>query len=255
MIGYVYLNIDDPLVAWLVYRAQLVSAPAIDSQALSFWATGRLRSRVQYAAEIAIDQIRLANYPGMVSRLSGFYAFPNLESATAAAAQWGIPYFRPERLAEIDIDDASRISRYDATWITDHFGSTDTAWAHQYYQGEATANPVWELLVDGRALVLGTDLREEAYTIVKAKWPGSLAFLEFGRIGVYLNSDIALITPIVTVDAAGVHVSYAMNMVDADNPDFLARLHAFDGPVNHAGLAGEDDLIVPDLRDRFFTLV
>jgi hypothetical protein len=255
VIGYVYLDIDDPLVAWMTYRAELVSASQVHKQAISFWSAGRLTSRAQFDKELTIERIRETCYPSAVSRLAGFYAFPDLASAQLAASRWKVPHFRSEWLAEIEINPASRTSRYDAEWITQRFGSLDTDWTRDYFEGKATAGtPIWELVIDGRALILGTELRRAAYAVVKEHWPGSLAFLEFGRLGVELSSDMGLITPMVTLDGSDIVLTYHMNMVDAENPEFLARLKKFSGPINHQDLMGADPLIAPDLRSRFVNL-
>jgi hypothetical protein len=68
----------------------------------------------------------------------------------------------------------------------------------RYLAGDAfDAEPLWELVVDGRANIYGTELRETAYEIVKATWPRSLALLELARLGPELGSDIGIITAMV----------------------------------------------------------
>jgi hypothetical protein len=113
---------------------------------------------------------------------------------------------------------------------------------------------MWELVVDGRAFVFGTELREQAYEIVKATWPSSLGALELARLGVELGSDLGLITALAVGDAKRVRVDYYMNFVDAEDPDFLTRLGKFDGPRRYSDLGPDFDLVLPDLRDRGFTI-
>lgn len=127
--GYAYLNITDPLIAWLVYRGELVSAERIYPSALSVWATRYLQDAEEtqpsdrYAAELVIEQIRVTNYPEAVSRLRGLYVFPDRISALEAASRWNGP-FRPEFLVELGIRPGSRMSRHDAEWITTRLGRT-----------------------------------------------------------------------------------------------------------------------------------
>jgi hypothetical protein len=251
--AYVFLNVNDPLVAWMVYRAELVSASEVHEQALSVFMTRRLSSKAAYERECTIDLVRQDSFPDAVSRLTGFYAFPDKDSAHAAMS-WNAPSFREELLAEVAIDPVSSVSRYDAEWITKHFRSPDPQWMTNYFEGEPTNEPIWELLIDGRAIIYGTDIRERAYETVKATWPASLALLELARVGVELRSDLGLITAMLVADHAGLTVRHAMNFADATNPVFLEHFAAFDGPKNTNDLTPTSDLIRPDLRDRDFVL-
>jgi hypothetical protein len=256
------LNIDDPLVAWLVYRGEMVSAPGIEQQAMSFWTAGyfkALRSdspEKQYAAEVALDELRRENFPNVVSRLHGFYLFADYDSAKMASEFW--PAGFPEaRMAEVGLAPNARWSLHDAHWITQHLGGSgrDLSWMDAYLGGHPSGpRPMWELVVDGRAFVFGTELREQAYEVVKATWPRSLGALELARLGVELGSDLALITALAVGDAKSVRVDYYMNFVDAEDPDFLTRLGEFDGPRRHSDLGPDFELVLPDLRPRGFTI-
>jgi hypothetical protein len=252
--AYVCLDVHDPLIAWLVYRAELVSAPHIHERALSVWATKRLRNGQAYQRELLLEEARGAHFPNAVSRLTGFYAFPDQESALAAAKRWNGPLFREEMLAEVVIDPSSRVSKYDAEWITHHFGSPDSRWMHDYFAGAPTADPIWECLIDGRAIVLEKSSREAAYETVKATWPGSLAMLELARVAVELDSDLGLITAMLFDASNSLGVRYELNFVDAKNPDFLKRFGEFQGPKNTNDLTPESKLVPPDLTSRGFML-
>jgi hypothetical protein len=113
--------------------------------------------------------------------------------------------------------------------------------------------PLWELVVDGRAYIYGTELRKAAYEVVKDVWPESLALLELARLGVELGSDLGLTSAMVVSDQERRRVAYVMNFEDATNPQFLKRLKAFQGDVNRADLA-QANLVTPDLSSRSFTL-
>jgi hypothetical protein len=43
--GFAALRTGDPVVAWLVHRAELVSSSLAHEQALSFWAAGYLKTQ------------------------------------------------------------------------------------------------------------------------------------------------------------------------------------------------------------------
>jgi hypothetical protein len=78
--------------------------------------------------------------------------------------------------------------------------------------------------------------------------------LELARVGLELGSDLGLIAAMMVATEGAVSVNYAMNFVDATNPEFLQRFAHFDGPRNTADLSAESDLVLPDLRDQGFVL-
>jgi hypothetical protein len=196
----------------------------------------------------------------VVSRLRGFYAFPDELSAVRAAETWPGHRFDPRFLAEIHVLKGARTSRHDSNWITRELDPIDGAWIDAYLAGEQAAkHPIWELLLEARAIVYGTDLRDRAYETVRRTWPDSLALLEIARLGGELGSDLGLITPMMLGNQMdGREVAYCLNMVDAENQDFLERLHQHrdgGGAMNWDDLAvGGDSFTVPDLRSRSFRL-
>jgi hypothetical protein len=256
------LRISDPLVAWLVYRGELVSSAEVHERALSFWTAGYLAAQstpersLRFWNELELERLRREQYPEKVSRLSGFYLFEDMVSARRAMDRWG-GSFRPELIAEVELRPGFTKSRHDAEWISRHLGSKDSpSWMHSYLRGEqASAEPIWEVLVSGRGYVLGKSLREVAYKVVKETWPRSMALLEVARVGVELDSDLGLIAAMICGQGStNLEVKYAMNSIDMTNEHFLARLAAFDGPKNTADVPPDFELVLPDLRDRDFRL-
>jgi len=114
--------------------------------------------------------------------------------------------------------------------------------------------PIWETLVDGRALVFGTSLRQAAYEVVRAEWPQSLALLELSRVAPYLDSDVGLISAFVVNDDRGERVCYYLNFVDAENPDFLERFGEYNGPKNTQDRNASSKLVLRNLTHREFQL-
>jgi hypothetical protein len=255
------LNIANPLVAWLVYRGEMVSSTQAHEQALGFWLMGALseesstghRSAV-FQDELLLDALRSAHQPHAISRLRGFYLFDDEGSAQQAMLKWG-GSFHHDALAEVGVLEGSRWSRHDAEWITTRIGGEDRSWMLPYLRGEPSGDhPVWEVLVDGRAVVFGTALREAAYEVVKQVWPRSLALLELSRVAVELGSDLGLITPMVLGSTNDHRVDFAMNFADATDQGFLERFAEYAGPKNTADLGPESDLVLPDLRPYTFKL-
>jgi len=266
-IVYAFLDVEDPFVAWQVYRGALASSAVAHESALSLWLAEYLRSlsqgtqrQRQFQTEIAIEQIREQRYPQVVSRMRGFYAFPDELSAVRAAETWSGSRFDPQFLTEIHVLEGARTSRHDSSWITRELDPTDGAWIDAYLAGkEAGKHPIWELLMEARAIVYGTDLRKRAHETVRRTWPDSLALLEIARLGGELGSDLGLITPMMLGNQKDGHeIAYCLNMLDAENDDFLERLRQHregGGAMNWNGLAvGGDNFRVPDLSSRFFRL-
>jgi hypothetical protein len=255
------LNIANPLVAWLTYRGEMVASAQAHERAMSFWLLQALgqESRAGYRHarfddELHLDTLRRTEQPQAVSRLGGFYLFDDEVAAERAIHEWGRSFHR-DALAEVGIVEGSRSSRHDAEWITRGLGTGDRSWMGPYLRGEPSGDsPIWELVVDGRAIVFGTDLRKAAYDVVARTWPRSLALLELSRVAVDLGSDLGLILPMVLGQDGNRRVDFAMSFVDASDDEFLDRFDKYDGPVNRNDLRPDSDLVLPDLQSHGFDL-
>jgi hypothetical protein len=270
MTAWVYLTIKDPLVAWLVYRGQLFSADQVGPEALSIWHTNRLRAAIadpqsnaaaHYRGELAVESVRASRFATRTSRLQGFYVFPDHDTALRASATWDGRGFSPDMLAEVEIADTSRVGQYDAQWITYYLSSGDGAWIDQYLSGEPQSEtPIWEWIVEGRAYIYDTDLRERARETALEKWPTSRSLLELARLGAWLGSDLGLIVALATVTPGGHHIEYWMNYADATDDAFITRVGEFgrDHPdqVDSEALADleHNDPVRPDLTPRGFVV-
>jgi hypothetical protein len=269
--AWAYLNVESPLVAWLVYRGEMFSAdmahlpPEAAWTPLSIFHTGRLRSIATsvgtYENERAIDEVRRRDYPEKISRLSGFYVFGDEDSAQRAEGLWD-GNFRQEFLCEVGLRPGSKVTRYDSNWITHEFRGGPGTWVARYVAGEPYDRaPLWEYVVEGTAVVYGTALRERAYATVAQTWPESLALLELGRIAAELGSSLGRVVALPIVADQNIRIRYILDMIDAEEPGFLSRIKAFvddaSNPVNHADLtpiSEEDWFRVPDLTEQEFTV-
>jgi hypothetical protein len=43
-------------------------------------------------------------------------------------------------------------------------------------------------------------------------------------------------------------------VVDAENPEFIKRVHPYEGQVNSADLRADSELVTPDLTSRTFSV-
>src|SRR5690349_15576506 len=113
--AWAFIDVSDPLVAWLAYRGEMVSADETVDGVLSVFHTRRLRNAgaAVYDAEVYLDRERTSIDPLLPSRLRGFFAFPDVRAAMHSAAVWGLPSFAPENLVEIELHPQARVAEHD----------------------------------------------------------------------------------------------------------------------------------------------
>jgi hypothetical protein len=258
--AYVYLNISDPVCAWATYRGVLVSVSPdargddpIGGLSLMSAAMMRAGSKARLNNELSIESIRRQKHPGRVSRLRGMYCFLDAESAQRAAALWGRfrNHFRPEFLAELHLQTSTRRDRLDSNWITyaerdkngfilgSELEQFDQYWEGKEYPGKV---PIWETIVEGRMIVLGTELRKKAYETIRHHFPRTVALLEIARMAAWLESDLGNIRAWLQDEGESVALHYLIDMRAANDPDFLSglgKLKAEGHPINWADLHRE----------------
>ena len=238
--GFIYLDIEHPVVAWNTYRGVLLSRERIWKQhgrgAISMRLAGMFDQndlkRIQ--SEFAIEAVRVAEYPSAVSRLSGLFVFDEVESALSAEdAAWG-GHIRTDYLTDVGIS-YHNATRADANWIT-HMLDSDASllsdWeqsARKYWQGEPfpEAPPIWELLIDGHVDTWGTRLRKQAYDIVKSRFPKSLSLLEESRIAAHLGLSLGHISSWLVKDGSGVNLSFYFDNIADNDPSYRTSVEEF----------------------------
>jgi hypothetical protein len=254
--AWAFLNIGNPLCAWATYRGVLVSVMK-EPGFVSVMAASALHSidGSTLGREVELELFRRRHYPDRISRLTGMFCFLDLESAERACA-WNGKHFRPEYLAELSLSDAgSKRDRLDSNWLThaslDEKGMFESHdWMADYWSGTPCpgSTAIWETLVDGRMIVLGTELRQRAYELIKEWFPDSLAWLEIGRQAALVGSDLMNINGWLQEIGDEVELQFYLDMRDANNADILKRLELLqrDGhPLNTADL-------VPHLENGSF---
>lgn len=243
--GFAFLDICRPYVAWATYRSVLITPPTVQvpkGRFVSWWWANLLRDPVHLARELSLERVRAQHFPERISRLVGMFCFLDRSCAERATA-WG-GHFRAENLAELSLNEAVGRDRLDANWITNANRTADGPngeWMSRYWQGEPYpgATPVWETLVEGRVVVLGTELRERAYQVVRDHWPGSLMWLEISRLGAWIGSDIGSIGVFMAEGPTDYQFKFLLDVRDADDSGFLERLRQLMGsghPVNWADI-------------------
>lgn len=200
---FAFLDITHPPTAWAVMRGMLVSAdqvPGHSTSCASFMFAGivlnqrndRLRN------ESSIESARIRSHRQCISRLRGMYFFEQRELAQKAIDQgWGA-HFRQENLVELDLLADSQITRADADWISFAHCADDETWMDQYWLGRPlTSSPTWEIIANGVAIVLDTNVRRKAYELAQRVFPKSWIMIEMSRLAGEAGSDGGLITPLV----------------------------------------------------------
>jgi hypothetical protein len=237
--GFIYLEIEHPVVAWNTYRGVLVSrnqiwAPqangAVSQRLSGIFHSGDVR-RLQ--SELAIDAIRMRDFPNAVSRLSGMFVFDEVESALAAEqAAWG-GHFNSDYLTDVGFT-YNAATRADANWITqmlDAEANLVPGWeqlAAKYWSGEpGFAPPIWELLIDGTATVWGTRVRKQAYDIVRSRYPRSLGLLEESRIAALLGFSLGNICSWLTRRENDVELAFYLDNTSEDDPRYCAAVEQY----------------------------
>lgn len=262
--AFAYLDVDDPIVAWAVYRGALVSAQALtgredgNSFPVSIMLARMLlhQDNRRLHNELLIDAIRSQRHAHCVSRLTGVYFFTTREHAQAAES-WGA-HFRTENLAEVIVGATLPVTRVDANWITfarpradGRLDGSNLSWIDRYWSGEAHgATPVWEVIVHGRAIVLGTDLRERAYRVLAERFPHALDALEVSRLAAAVDNDLFQTLALMRqVADARYRIDYCLDVRSAGDRELIDRLAQYGGPKNIRDLQpGKETFGVPDLR-------
>jgi len=182
------------------------------------------------------------------------YCFLDKESAERAAALWGGSFqnhFQPEFLAELHLEATTRKDRVDSNWITyakcDENGfliASELSQFDQYWEGRPYPGkiPIWETIIEGRMIVLGTDLRDRAYEVIKREHPRSVALLEIARLAAWVGSDLGNVRAWLQDDGDNVSLHYLQDMRDANSPEFLRKLEELkqEGhPINWSDLHEE----------------
>ena len=165
---------------------------------------------------------QVSSHQQCISRLRGMYFFERRELAQRAIEQrWG-GHFSPENLVELDLLTNSQVTRADADWISCAHSADNDAWMDQYWLGRPlTTSPAWEIIANGVAIVLDTNIRRKAYELVQSVFPKSWIIIEMSRIAGEAGSDGGLITPLVQ---------------SLPNDKFRLSYMSYDGPFHDEGV-------------------
>lgn len=268
--GFMYLDVDNPLIAWNVYRGVLISQRLVQQSmtdvfvpALSMTAAKMFMERnwPRLDFEHELEIIRARDFPSEVSRLRCLFVFDEPESALAAATDesWG-GHINEEYLTDVGISAAPNCTRVDANWISWMLQvrqNDECDWkigVRPYWMGQVCphfSQPIWEVLLDGSVTIWGTGLRQRAYEVTKQRSPSALSLLELSRLAAGLGSDLGHVSALVTTEKEKLLLSFHIDMRDADNTVYTDQLGAYikANPVNvnfHDLAVGDDKFGLPN---------
>ncbi len=107
------------------------------------------------------------------------YFFRSKDEAIARIGDMRWPeYFQSENLLELELHGTGQQTVVDTNWITfaprandGRLEPDELDWISKYWAGELYCkSPVWELVANGVALVLDTDVRRRCFEYVKTKF-------------------------------------------------------------------------------------
>jgi hypothetical protein len=200
---FAFLNLEHPAVAWAVMRGKMLSAdhayPTREFAFISFMQAGMIeyQNNARIFNETIVEQVRAQTASDRVSRMRGMYFFRTQQEAEARIADqnWP-PYFVAENLLELELQPSGTPSVLDANWIT--FAPLDVGarlklneldWIGRYWAGEQySSEPVWELLANGEALILDSDVRRKCNDYVTKIFPRSQIPILMARIASEVRS-------------------------------------------------------------------
>lgn len=242
--GFMYLDVENPLIAWNVYRGVLVSQTEIQngvgstssplSMTMANIFLNRHSDRLHF--EMEIEKIRELAFNNCVSRLTCLFVFDEPDSALRAVEdeQWG-GHIQSKFLTDVGVS-SSAASRLDGNWISWMLGKhskKEPDWRDgilPYWRGDTCphfSKPIWEVLVHGSVTIWGTGLRSEAYQTTKSYSPMSVSLLEQSRLAAHLGSNLGHSSAFLVGEKGKLIMQFFVDMRDAHNVSYTDRLHAY----------------------------
>lgn len=266
---FAFLDLDHPAVAWAVMRGQFVSAdsaPGSIPGIVSFMVAAMIRhqSVSRLLNEEIIEQVRRVGFPHCASRIRGMYFFASRSEAEARIGDKDWPsYFIEDNLLELELSHSSSLTKVDANWIT--YAPTDgdglilrhdVQWIESYWSGEVFREvPIWEIIVQGVAVVVDIEKRRRCRDFVGKEFPKSTPFIEMSRLASEVGSHGGLIVPFLRHLSDEVYeLCYLLREAEFKNSEVIDKIREHPDAGKLPMLWHETDTVkVPDFRPYGFT--
>ena len=237
---FAFLDVDHPPVAWAVMRGMLFSAdhahPTQQFGFISFMQAGLIehQNNPRLHNELVIEFVRKASFTRRTSRLGGMYFFLSGEDAERRIEDpdWP-PYFRRDRLLELELHSPDTSTIVDANWITFAPHSPDGRlsthalnWIARYWAGEPFNElPVWELIAGGVAVVLDSDVRRRCFELMKDTFPSAHIPILMSRLAGEAGTRGGLTAPfLLRHDAESILLGYLWSDAEFHDPMVIRRI-------------------------------
>ena len=237
---FAFLNLEHPPVAWAVMRWMMVSAdhasPSANQGFISFMQAGMIehQNNARIFNESIIEGIRNTSFANRVSRMRGLYCFPSRAEAEARIDDRGWPlFFSAQNLLELELHCDTRPTIVDANWITfaplgadGRINTNDLSWITRYWAGEPFNDcTVWELLANGVALILDTDVRRRCFELVKRVFHESHIPILMSRLASEAGTRGGLITPfLLSENDQHVRLGYLWSDAEFRDPTVIEKI-------------------------------
>lgn len=194
-IGFVFLDVSHPVIAWMVYRGVLQSIDQASTPNLISPFMGKILTRGSDAMlvdrEGRFEGARQLHGPQKLSRLSSVYAYPDLASAQHGVSVVG---FKRENMSPVLPVGEYRSEVFDAGLIDDYGAYPDDNLAFRYWTQPATG-PHREMLLKGKFEILDDEIRMRAKKNVWDLGVGSRLALEVSRLAALFGLEIGAVYP------------------------------------------------------------
>jgi len=194
------------------------------------------QSNARIFNEAIIESVRATRFANQVSRMRGLYFF---RSRAVAEERIGDPawpgYFQAENLLELELQARGATTTVDANWITfapvgadGRIRTDDVNWIARYWAGDPyNESSVWELLANGVALILDTEVRRRCCDYVKTVFPHSDPPILMARLASEAGTRGGLITPfLLREDDEHVRLGYIWSDAEFHDPEVIAKIAA-----------------------------
>ncbi len=107
------------------------------------------------------------------------------------------------------------------------------------------------MLVDGRATILDSRIRQLAYDTIKQTWPRSLGLLALSRLAMELESDMGLLWPMIAGEGNTIGIRMFLDFRDAEDFEFRKRVWEYSKTKSIPDLHQKAEIVTPDLTEYF----
>lgn len=239
---FAFLDLEHPAVAWAVMRRMMVSAdnasPTPSPGFVSFMQAGMIQceNNARIFNEAIIEVLRTVCFSYRVSRMRGMFFFRSRAEAEARIGDrdWP-PYFQPDNLIELDLHISGPPIVVDANWLTSapiaadgRLNTADLSWIWRYWAGQPfNDSPVWELLANGVAFIVGPGVRRRCLDYVRSVFPDAYLPILMARLAGEVGTRGGQVTPfLLREDDQRVRLGYLWSDAELHDPKVIAEIAA-----------------------------